>query len=119
MYENNENTGLVNSSMTYSKIGKWIEQKYGIPAPQPACGVLRLEQLQVQIRRVVLRACEQAVREGVYRGFQKAAENLPENKEDGLSVPGCRIFINTEKLGDMAILPFGTNGQSSGLRPCA
>lgn len=114
-----DDAGLLNSCMTYSKIGEWIELTYGIPAPQPSCGVSRLEQLQVQIRRAVLRVCEEAAREGIHRGFRKAAANLPENKEDGLLVPACNILINTEKLGVVAILPFTSEVQPNGFRRCA
>ena len=106
MCNNNNDEGMVGSSMSYSKIAQWLYDEYGVPGACVFSSGRRFDQLKQQIRSVVREECRRAVEEEAIRLFRLADSHLPDHPEDGLYIPPCKIRINAGNVGNVKLRSF-------------
>ena len=93
----------VQSSKTYSKIGRELERRHGVPIVRYAFGVPLIESLMEQIDGIIAEKCRDAA-EGAAIAAIKAtydaiAPYLPNEDPDGFFIPPIPIHVNAEQVG--------------------
>ncbi len=105
-----DETRMVNSSMTYSKVMRLIADKYGIQIARRNPGEPLINAVERQLDAAMREECRRAAEETATRIFRLVAEHLPDVPEDGLYVPASEIRINSGDVGLMRLRSFTQRG---------
>lgn len=108
MYFDLNNERMVASSKSYHKMRRRLEEDYDCLCPEPQDGQLLndwLAECFCQVQRVQAR---RAVRETYKRTLCVAAQQLPDDPEDGLYVPRGEIVIKAASVGQIITPPFNS-----------
>ena len=103
---------MLGSCMSYSKLGKRIEDLTGVPFRYTA-GSSRGGDVIHQIMTAISEESRRAGEEGVRRGYSVAAKYLPEHPEEGLYIPDTEVLINSGNVGWIKVRPFRSVAQAS------
>ncbi len=114
-----DESGMVSSSMTYSKVMRLIEDDYGIPVARPNPREALINAVRRQFCAAVREECRRTAEETAFRIFRLAAAHLPDVPEDGLYVPASQIQINSGDVGLMRLRPFRQDGWPGNRRKSA
>lgn len=94
---------IVQSSKTYSKISRELEQRYGVPIVRYGYGVPLIESLMEQIDGIIAEerrdAAQVTASAAIEATYCAIADHLPNDDPDGFFIPPIPIHVNVEQIG--------------------
>ncbi len=94
---------MVQSSKTYSKISRVLEQRFGVPIVRYAKGVPLIESLMEQIVGIISEerrdAAQGSALATIRATYDAIADHLPKEDPDGFFIPPVLIHIDVEGVG--------------------
>ena len=98
---------IVQSSMTYKKIGRRLEELYGVPAVRNQGGAL-IEDLLQQVAAVIRERGRDAAIAGARSAYAAFADHLPQPNDDGFFIPPVTLRIDHDGIGEISVGGYNT-----------